>query len=304
MKATEQRFISHIGDQGLSYATTEEYNFRYNLFKAHDRDLDLINAIPENTFTVGHNLFSTMTEAEKKRYRGKVASKNTEEVVFEEFAEPLEAEVDWRSRGGVNSVQDQGQCGSCWAFSATAANEGAHFVHSHQLLKLSESQLVDCDRNSGGCDGGDETYALKKYLHTHGQELERDYPYHARGSHCKFSSSKGRVRVSSVSMVHDKSASALRSSIQRGVTTMGVNAEDKRFHSYEGGILNVRDCKHEQDHAVAGVGYGSEGGQSYVVIRNSWRGDWGEHGYIRVSLDVGGYGVCGILMDASRPTSN
>jgi cathepsin F len=86
--------------------------------------------------------------------------------------------VDWRTKGAVNPVQNQGMCGSCWAFSSTAAIEGAHFLKTGQLLKLSEQQFVDCDKQSSGCNGGLEIWAFQ-YAKSNPLELETDYPYKA-----------------------------------------------------------------------------------------------------------------------------
>ena len=129
--ALEQAFIQHITDYGLSYGTVEEYTFRLGLFSAIDAEINEINANPENTFTVGHNFLSTMTKDEKKRllgFRGQKSIPKESIVILSE--EGLQDSIDWRTKGAVNPVKDQGQCGSCWAFSATAAIEGHHFIQS------------------------------------------------------------------------------------------------------------------------------------------------------------------------------
>ena len=153
--AVEQSFVQHIADHGLSYGTVEEYNFRLGLFNAIDAEINEINADPENTFVVGHNFLSTMTKDEKKRLLGYRGPQNVSEeniVVLSE--EGLADSVDWRTKGAVNPVKNQGQCGSCWAFSATAAIEGHHFIQTGTLLSLSEQEVVDCDTTSYGCNGG------------------------------------------------------------------------------------------------------------------------------------------------------
>ena len=148
------------------------------LFAKRDAAYNEINNDLENTFVVGHNMFSTMTEYEAKQYSGRLPSKNhTMEV--EEVNEITAAQVDWRTKGAVNPVQNQGQCGSCWAFSSIAAIEGAHFLASGNLEKLSESQLVDCDTTSSGCNGGLEIWAFA-YGTKNAIELESTYPYVAR----------------------------------------------------------------------------------------------------------------------------
>jgi len=150
----EQSFISHLAEHGLSYGTKEEYAFRFEIFKQKEIENQEINANPENTFTVGHNQFSTWTDAEYKRllgYRGpQQLSDDMETFTAVEAGTP----VDWRAKGKVNPVKNQGQCGSCWAFSATAAIESAYAISSGKLLSLSEQQVVDCDTRSYGCSGG------------------------------------------------------------------------------------------------------------------------------------------------------
>jgi len=139
---------------GLSYGTQEEFDFRFQIYQQKDAEIQKINA-EQDSFTVGHNQFSTYTDAEYKRLLGYKMPKNAEQaavVVLDETAIP--ASVDWRTKGAVNPVKNQGQCGSCWAFSATAVTEGHHFIQTGQLLNLSEQQVVDCDKTSYGCNGG------------------------------------------------------------------------------------------------------------------------------------------------------
>lgn len=149
----EQSFIEHIAAEGLSYGTSEEYKFRLALFAKKDAEINTMNANPEHTFTVGHNQFSTYTEAEYKKmlgFRGVQTQKNVE---FLSEAN-LTSSVDWRSKGAVNPVKNQGQCGSCWAFSAISAFEGHHFIKTGNLESFSEQEVVDCDTTSYGCNGG------------------------------------------------------------------------------------------------------------------------------------------------------
>ena len=157
----EKRFLEHVAAYGISYGTQEEYAFRQALFAKRDAEYNEINNDPSNTFVVGHNMFSTMTDDEASKMMGRRPN-NTQGLEVEKFdlTGVQAATVDWRTKGAVNPVQNQGQCGSCWAFSSIAALEGAHFLQSGNLLKLSESQLVDCDKTSSGCNGGLEVWAF------------------------------------------------------------------------------------------------------------------------------------------------
>jgi len=221
------RFMEHIANYGISYGTTEEFDFRMALFAKRDAAYAEINADPENTFTVGHNMFSTLTQDESKMWTGKKPSTN-ETLEVEEINAITSATVDWRKKGAVNPVQNQGQCGSCWAFSSIAAMEGAHFIHSAKLLKLSESQLVDCDKTSSGCNGGLEIWAFN-YAKANAIELEGSYPYVARTQSCKSKKSKGVVTAVSHKAVKSKSVAATKSAVQAGPTCVSVDAANNYF---------------------------------------------------------------------------
>jgi cathepsin L len=176
--------------------------------------------------------------------------------------------------------------------------EGAHFLKSGNLEKLSESQLVDCDKTSSGCNGGLEVWAFA-YAEKAPMELEKSYPYVAKTKACKAKKSEGKVNVSSYKTIEAKSVPTLKSAIAAGPTCVSVDAANNYFQGYTGGILNTTKCGHNLDHAVTAVGYGTDNGQEYAIVRNSWGASWGEEGYIRMSLDVTGDGVCGVLMDST-----
>lgn len=153
----------------------------------------------------------------------------------------LAASVDWRSKGAVNSVQNQGHCGSCWAFSATTSLEGHHFQKTGKLIKLAEQQLVDCDHQSHGCSGGHKDKAMT-YTHTKGMELSHDYSYQGKDGSCKWSSSKAKVHGAKTNYVKPKSVSALKAAIAQGVTAVSVRSSSTEFHHYNGGIMNSANC--------------------------------------------------------------
>jgi C1A family cysteine protease len=182
-----------MNEYGLSYGTKEEFKFRFGIFQQIDKELEEING-EQDDYVVAHNQFSTMTPDEKKKYFGRKPTEVNDNDENVEFLpeDNLAAGIDWRSKGAVNPVQDQKSCGSCWAFSSTAAMEGAHFIKTGKLLKLSESQFVDCDPKSEGCNGGLETNAFT-YAKKHAQELEKDYPYSPRTNRCKANAKLGKV---------------------------------------------------------------------------------------------------------------
>lgn len=300
-----ERFLEHMSQYGLSYGTNEEFEFRLQLFANVDARIKEINADPENaSFTLGHNQFSTYTDFEKKRMLGKWQPRSSGEKQKADF-EPVDipTSIDWRKKGAVNKVQNQGSCGSCWAFSSIAAMEGEHFIKTGTLPKLSEQQLVDCVKTCDGCNGGLENLAFD-YAEKMPIQSEKDYPYRAKNGKCKESAKKGIVKVTNHHHVQDKSIDALKAAIAIQPTCVSVDAEDDHFMYYSGGILDTTKCGHDLDHAITAVGYGEENGKHYFIVRNSWTASWGEEGYIRMSADVAGNGVCGLLLDSNRPDTN
>ena len=153
-----EKFAAHMENEGLSFGTMEEYEFRFEIFKTKDAEINYWNN-QQDSYRLGHNMFSTMTESEGKRWVGLdiPTDLNMEPTILDESENA--AVIDWRNSGAVNSVKNQGGCGSCWAFSATASMEYAHWKATKSLLNLSEQKMVDCDTRSKGCNGGFYTNA-------------------------------------------------------------------------------------------------------------------------------------------------
>jgi C1A family cysteine protease len=147
-------FLEHVAEYGLSFGTQEEYMFRQEQYEIKDAEYKKINADRNNTFTVGHNFMSTWTHDEYKKllgYKGQIET--TEPTILS--TEGIPAAKDWRTLGAVNAVKNQMQCGSCWAFSATSSIESQQFIQKGgSLLDLSEQQMVSCDTQCYGCNGG------------------------------------------------------------------------------------------------------------------------------------------------------
>jgi KDEL-tailed cysteine endopeptidase len=214
------------------------------------------------------------------------------------------AAIDWVTAGCVNPIQDQAQCGSCWAFSAVASMEGAVCVDHQELLKFSEQQLVSCSTENSGCNGG-MAYNAFQYYETHGEMAEAEYPYTARDGTCKYNSSSAyryntRLENSFVTVTYDD-LDQMYAALKLKPLSVSICASATSFHTYSSGIFNDPTCGDQHNHATNVVGYGTEGSVDYWLMRNSWGTDWGESGYMRLEVQATGNGICGIQMWPTYP---
>ena len=180
MAPEEYAFMSFITEFGRSYGTTAEYKFRLDVFANKLAFINKWNADETNTHKLGVNQFMDRTPEEMKKRLGKVESDKFQQnvILFDETN--LADSVDWREKGAVSFVKDQGQCGSCWAFAATGSMESANFIETGNMVFLSEQNLVDCSfpELNHGCNGGLAQRAFR-YAKHHKLETESDYPYYA-----------------------------------------------------------------------------------------------------------------------------
>jgi C1A family cysteine protease len=299
------KFMQYLTQHSKSYLTVEEFNARQALFNIAD---DFVTAHNQTnaSFTVGHNKFSDMSEGEKAQTRGRNPRtiRSAGVHVFEDVSVPKS--VDWRSEGAVNSIQDQGQCGSCWAFSSVASLEGAHAVKSGKLLKFSEQQLVDCayvQYGNFGCNGGLEQNAFT-YWESHAAVSESAYPYTATKGSCQAGSVNDTgVAVSTYTDVTPESESQVKAALAQQPISIAIEADKLVFQLYTSGVFDSTSCGTSLDHAVALVGYGSDAGQDYFILRNSWGTTWGESGYMRIADTGNGAGICGFQLEPTYPTA-
>jgi len=262
-----------------------------------------LNSEEDSLATYGHHHMSDWSEEEMAVLRGRWTDETNGMKEYTWLPETNSSSVDWRKHGAVTGVKNQKSCGSCWSFSTTGAMEGAHAIKTGKLLSLSEQQFVDCDKHDGGCNGGLQdramTYAEKSPI-----ELEKDYKYTGRDGSCKSSSSKGVVSVKSYKYVANNNPSQLKSAIKKQPVAVSIDANGNKFGNYRSGILTSKDCGNSLDHAVLAVGYGSENGKEYYIVKNSWSTSWGEKGYVRFAIESG-KGACGIQSgDNTYPSTN
>ncbi|XP_058122491.1 procathepsin L-like [Anopheles ziemanni] len=213
----------------------------------------------------------------------------------------LASNFDWRNRGAVTRVKNQGQCGSCWAFSATGALESQWFLQHRKLVELSEQNLMDCSTWNGGCDGGIPSRAYQDIMAEGGINLESDYPYEEhQNDQCKFNRSAVAATVKGVYYIPRTEKALMQAVAINGPISVAIEVLDS-FHYYRSGVYYDPKCSSAGiNHAVLVVGYGTASdGTEYWLVKNSWGEDWGDSGYIKMARNRNNN--CGIASLAVYP---
>lgn len=284
LSQTDFDFVQYIAKHGKSYASLEEFNLRSALFHKFDSEINFHNQT-ERTSVHGHNFISDWTAEEKTKLLGLKNMARPEHDAdvprFEGNGVGIPTSVDWVTAGKVNPVQDQGQCGSCWAFSAVAAQESAHAIFHSTLYKLSEQNYVSCSSLQGnlGCNGGLYSNAWK-YAKNKPIESEANYPYTSgttqKTGSCTYDSTKGIGGIVSYTVV-GTTTDAIKTAIAQQPQSVSIEADTAYFQSYTSGVLtSAAKCGTNLDHAVVAVGYGTDAtAGGYYLVRNSWGKSWG-----------------------------
>ncbi len=299
--ATYNRQITDVAE---FMTRLENFTFVHNWIEEHNNS----NA----GWTAGHNQFSDWSHAEYKQmlgYAGRMEGAERRAPTW--FPETNATSVNWVDAGAVTPVKDQGQCGSCWAFSSTGSLEGAHFIATGTLESFSEQQLVDCAFVSYGnyaCNGGLQENAYNYYEDGNKAELESVYPYTSgttmKRSTCAYSkSSATAVSVSDYLAVTPDNVSQMKAALDKQPLAVSIEADKMVFQTYQSGVMSSTKCGTSLDHAVLAVGYGTENGEDYWLVKNSWNTTWGDQGYIKLAI-VDGEGICGVQMEPLAPTTN
>jgi len=278
---------------GKTYNGGEEDQQRQQVFEANKQ----MWGQHESGATLGATIFSDLTleEFQQMNIRGisSGAAQGLPKVGVHEFqGEALAASVDWSTKGAVTPVKNQGQCGSCWAFSTTGGLEGAWQIASGNLKSLSEQQFVDCSKQNSGCNGGLMDYAFQ-FAEGTAVASESSYAYTGRDGSCK-SSFTTAIPKGGVTGFKDvsNSASGLKSALNGNPVSVAIQADQSVFQQYTGGTI-TSGCGSNLDHGVLAVGYDG----NTIKVKNSWGSSWGVNGYVNIDASQ-----CGITTSASYPT--
>jgi cathepsin L len=301
-------FSKWMRENSKSYSN-EEFIFRWNVWRENQQFIDEHNR-SNKTFFLAMNQFGDLTNAEfNKIYKGLAFDYSThaaKKIVAEKVAPALNlpADFDWRQKGAVTHVKNQGQCGSCWSFSTTGSTEGANFLKTGRLNSLSEQNLIDCSGSYGnnGCNGGLMDYAFEYIINNKGIDTEASYPYQTAQYTCQYNPANSGGSLTSYTDVSSGDENALLNAVATEPTSVAIDASHNSFQFYSGGVYYESACSSTQlDHGVLAVGWGTENGQDYWLVKNSWGADWGLSGYIKMARNRNNN--CGIATSASYPTA-
>ena len=303
--------------------SNKENNIRFNIFKKNIKLIEEHN-IRYNEgledFNMKINNFADLTSNEFNNMKGynpllkkKYILKDINSCTHRNITN-IPSSIDWRDKGVVTEIKNQGQCGSCWSFSATGAVEGVWKLNNNKLISLSEEELVECDRGvDKGCKGGVMENAYEWIIKNGGITTEKNYPYTSGNGHSeqcyknKIHDIKAHIS-NYCELIHNDEKDLEKALVQQPVA-VAIEADQNSFQFYSDGILPAYKCGTKLDHGVLAVGYGidTEKKMKYWIIKNSWGENWGNNGYIKLEKEPKKkhrkkiHSACGIAKAASYP---
>jgi len=308
---TEREYLKAWKDFTSKYGKTYNHNEVLNLFQIFKNNVDYVDNFngEGKSFTVEINQYADLSNKEfQAHYMGlktiDASKRNNDNVEELDGPTPLPAFWDWRAKGAVTHVKDQGHCGSCWSFSSTGATEGCHFVTNGTLISLSEQNLIDCSVVWGneGCQGGLMDDAFQYMISNGGIDSELSYPYLAKDGKCNYNATACASAVNDYKDVNSGSESSLQKAVYMAPVAVAIDASLSSFQLYSGGVYYEAACSSTQlDHGVLAVGWGYDNStkMDYWIVKNSWGIGWGQEGYIWMARNKSNN--CGIATMASYP---
>ena len=303
----EEKFINWVSQFNMDVKDGSKFVHMLSNFADNDDMIDLHNANVDNTYQLGHNQFSHMNFDEFKQYVHLGLDTPTKETVANNVLDAnqnftaLPTSVDWSAKGAVTDVKNQGNCGSCWSFSATGALEGAYKIKYGTLISFSEQNLVSCDTIDSACNGGLMDNAFTWTKSNGGLCTESGYPYTSgttgqQGTCLTTCAKNTGVAPKSFTDITKNSDSALMTALAQQPVSIAIQANQPAFQLYKSGVL-TGTCGTNLDHGVLAVGYGTwTDGTDYYKVKNSWGTSWGTNGYILIQRgNPQRCGECGIL---------
>ena len=286
-----KKFLKFTKKYNKHYSSIQEYMARFNIFRQS------LKQKSNGLYKKGITQFSDLTENEFRRKYLNLNINILNTLQYTEVQHTISGEApeafNWVDQKALGAVKNQGSCGSCWAFSTVGNLEGLYYIKYGENKRFSEQQLVDCDDKDAGCNGGLMENTFKWIKENGGVQLESDYPYKGRDQQCKQDKEKLVVKVDSFVKLDSVDEEVIKEYLYKtGPLAIALNANPLQY--YYGGIVDddEKSCDPQGlNHGVVLVGYGSENGVDYWIVRNSWGASWGEKGYFRM---LRGKGTCGI----------
>lgn len=314
VKAPMDAFDAWVKKFGKEYKGDGEKSKRLEVFTTNAKIIAEHNAQAWQTFKMGLNEFADLTFEEFAATRlgldgGLLGEKGEGNGVFRYAnVESVPTSIDWREKGVVTDVKNQGMCGSCWAFATTGAIEGINAIQTGKLTSLSEQQLVSCDKSKDmGCGGGLMDFAYDYVVKNGGIDTEDDYGYWAWDLPCQRRREHDRpaVTIDGHEDVPENDHDALKKAVANQPVSVGICAS-QALQFYSSGIVTDKSCCQQLNHGVLVVGYKdaneSNDQQGSWIVKNSWGSGWGESGFFRLSQESSKpAGACGIYQAASYP---